>query len=670
MSGYVCRAMYCGGGSRSDYRTVDVLPAAPQRQWWDHHRAGVVGICISSFFLFLPRYWQTSTAGNSAYPYPSLRSLAYTLYYSLKAVSGGQEIDVLETIEPGSLSPLFQLVYFVLNYGYFLAAPLLTSGLILSMIGDLADQFRCRIGRGRKYYVFSELNGNTMNLAEKIRAKQPKGMLVFCGTKNADKDLLSRAKTMGAAVLYAPCVGAKLSSGWKSLQFYLLSADEDVNLRCAEDLIRKYKNKSNRPLVINAFAESGTGIQMVESMDKENIGVRFIDGTALLCSELLLRHPLNRLPADRKTISLVIIGCDKLGMRMLKTAAWCGQAEGLALKLRVYDRNAETLKKRLQAQCPELMDHCDLDFVTVDARTAELETAVIDPGKGSPEATCIVMAMGDDELNIAVAERMFRLFRHHNRYGWNPLILARIRNANKSEVYKEQENPYLKARNISPFGGVEEVFADSTLFHSYLENLSFAVELCYCGLLPEKDPATMTVRELREYWRSDAVRVARSQFLQSEYNRRSSMAAALHIPVKLRSVGLMPEEETIPSPETACRFCNALKQDPGLLEKLARNEHARWNQFMRSEGYVRADWEDLQCFYPALEKKNNQDALGKRHLCLVDWEQLGEVNRQYLTLEPPVRKDFKKSDYEIVRRIPDIILLAKRMEETEPEDLL
>lgn len=633
----------------------------------------LTGICFASFFLFFPCYWIMSQAHlvneQLSYP-PLLRSLAYTLYYSLKSIGGGQEIDVMEELVFSSSPSLIRSLYFALNYGFFVAAPLLTSSLIVSLIGDIADQLRCRIYCGRKYHVFSELNSNTLRLAQKIKASYPKEMLVFCSTKDAAKEQLSKVKSIGALALYAPCTEAKLRFRKKHIQFYLVSSNEDINLRHTEELIRKYRDKTDGTYVINAFAESGTGIQMVENMDRGNIGVRFVDATALLCSNLLLQHPLYCIPEGSDTISVVLVGCDRMGMRMLKTISWCGVMEGHQLKIRVYDKNASFLQKKLSAQCPELIENCDLVFVTVDAQTSDLEASILDPHTGSADATYIIMAMGDDELNISVADRLSRLFRHQNSYAWMPQILVRIRNSTKSDIYKEQENPYMKQRRIFPFGGTDDVFSDGMLHHSYLENLAFAVDLCYSGLLPEKDPSSMSTKELQAYFVSDVVRSSRNRFLQSEYNRRSSMAAALHILAKLYSCGILSAAQTIPTPETARSFRNALSECPELLDALARNEHLRWNQFMRSEGYAQATWDDLLHFFPVLEKKNNQDALSKRHLCLVDWEQLDDINQRYLHLDPPVKKNFKKSDYDLILGIPDILLLAEGMKDFTPEDLV
>ena len=133
-----------------------------------------------------------------------------------------------------SVHPVIRWLYFVLNYGFLLAAPLLTSGLVLSLVGDLGDRFRCRIYSNSRFHVFSELNGNALALVEKIRERSPKELIVFCNTKNVDKDLRRKARDAGAVLLYAVCTSERLHLGRKHIRFYLVSANEDENLRDAE----------------------------------------------------------------------------------------------------------------------------------------------------------------------------------------------------------------------------------------------------------------------------------------------------------------------------------------------------------------------------------------------------------------------------------------------------
>ena len=625
----------------------------------------LIGICISSFFLFLPTYWSTSQDWIQAIEleesvnwYPKLRTFVYSIFYCLKVVGGGQEIELLENIKIAK--PFFRFVYMILNYSYFIAAPLMTSGLALSLIGDLWDRVRYRIQLRRNYHVFSHANTVCLRIAAQIRKRYPNQVIVFCSGKDVDKKVLLQIRKLNGLCIYAPCDGLRLPVGKKNIEYYLADPNEDTNLRTAERMIVKYRDKTGPQIVINALAASGTGIQVVESMAKGHIGIRFIDATALMCSDLLLRYPLHPSSAADDHISVAVMGCGRTGMQLVKTVAWCGQLEGKTLKIRVYDHNAEAAEQRFLALCPELPKSCDIAFHSVDVSTADFENMLMDPVNGCPDATYCVVTIGDDEENLATAERIYRRYRTHNRFGQTPTILARVRTATKAEVYTDADNTYLSARGIHTFGGISEALSAGLLFHSALELMSFAVNLSYWKLLPEKDPSEMTDREWKDYLMSRDVARCWSDFLHSEYSRRSSMAAALHIPAKLRNRNLMPEEEMLPSDDTARSFRRALQTDPALAESLARNEHQRWNCFMRSEGYCSASWEELLCFYPQV--RNNQDPLSKRHLCITDWENLDALNRKYLELDPPIRKNFKQSDFDLIHDIPKIILLTNRLE--------
>ncbi len=624
----------------------------------------LVGIFVSSFLMFLPVYWEASQQVLESIPhpqgawYPKLRTLVYSLVYGLKAVGGGQEMSLLE--QQDISVPFLRFMYTVLNLTFYVAAPVMTSGLVLSLVGDVWDRIRYRLHFRGNFHIFSGPNSISINMAKQIRKKDPKAVVVFCQCKGIDKKYLEQLRLLGGLCLYAPCETLKLPFGKKNLELYLVDADEDNNLRGAERLIVKHRREEKCRITLNVQVTSGTGIQVVESMDKGSLGVRFFDGTALLCSNLLLRHPLYDLPADRDTISVAVIGCGRTGVRMAKSVAWCGQMDGKKLKLRIYDKDAAAIEQQFLAQCPELKASCDIGFCQVDMATADFEKQLMDPETGSRDATYCVVALGDDEENMEAAERIFRLYRSRNGYDFTPTILARVRGTTKTEIYSGHENAYLRDRGIHTFGGVEEALAGDTLFHSSLEWLSFAVDLCYWGLLPEKDPTDMTNRELKAYLAEENVAMCRKAFLHSEYARRSSMAVALHIPVKLHSCGILPAEEYLPSDETARNFRKALEADPTLAERLARNEHQRWNSFMRSEGYRSASWEELKAFYPQVQ--NNQDPLSKRHLCITDWENLDALNEKYLALNPPKRKDFKKSDFDLIRGIPKIVMLANRLE--------
>lgn len=623
----------------------------------------VLGLFFSGAVLFFPYYYFHDADMGSL-----IRALSYSVRAGFKTISGGLDTslidDVIGSVQPFA-SPLCRAIYKALLYIYIGLGPVLTSGLLISFISDFAERFSYLVSFKRKYHVFSQLNEESLNIARRVREKNPKDGIIFCEGNGVNEALALEAKDIYAIILRASCDGLRVHFWKRNLEFYLVSEDNDRNIRLAEELICIYRNSKKKIVVINAFAESGTAIRVVEKMNKGRIGMRFIDRTALICSQLLLQEPLYDIPEDKKLASLMIAGCGKTGLQMLKTAAWCGASAKHGLKIRVYDKDAEHIEKSLKAQCPELTDNCDLAFVSCDVDSDAFEKLVFDEKQGSPDATCVFIATGDDERNIDLAERLYRMFRCHNEYGETPKILSRVRSSVKSDIYVAENNKYLEERNIRLFGSLNSVFNHSSLFHSQLERLSFAVELCYNGLLPANNPYDMSLKELENYLSQENVVKCRNNFMHSEYMRRSSMAAALHIPEKLHGCGIIDRRQPFLDNQVADKFEKLLAGNENLLESLAYLEHSRWLAYMRSDGYCRADWDEFMQFYPKLENKKTQDELSKRHLCMVDWSQLDELNEKYNSLNPPKKRDFKDSDRCIVSNIPTIIRLTNLLEETD-----
>jgi len=88
------------------------------------------------------------------------------------------------------------------------------------------------------------------------------------------------------------------------------------------------------------------------------------------------------------------------------------------------------------------------------------------------------------------------------------------------------------------------------------------------------------------------------------------------------------------------------------------------------------------------ENERDRDDLSKRHLCLVDWDQLPEVSRKYNEhaeaycreynlhrkafekVKEFKAKNFQDSDFGIVKNIPMIIRLANRLKKTKLDEEL
>lgn len=591
----------------------------------------MLGILGCTFFMILPTDWGDETL---------LHRILSALLYSFKALGGRQDINQLNTV---ILPEQWKTAYITLNDICFALAPILTSGLVISGFGDMGERMRYFFRFGKTCHVFSELNENALSLAKGIKQKQGLKTIVFCNTKNADKKLIEKARKMGGILFHKKCEDLRLNWKHRCFQFYLIAEDEDANITAAISAVEKHPKAGVGRLTINAFAQSGSNINMAESLKKGNITLRFIDEIALFCNHLLFEHPLYDLPEGRKDISVLLIGGGRCGLQMLKTMVWCGQIEGYSLKLRVYDKNAEKIKKEFYALCPELKGkEYDIDFITADVTDDTFEEAL----KESLDATYAVIATGDDQLNITVADSLRGFFRRNNHaYDNTPPIFTRVRSGSKAGNLGH--NQYLNSRGIILFGNTESIFAESTLFNTKLERLALAVHLSYCGGLTLSPKS----KEYKSMVRS---------FETEEYNRRSSMSVALHIPAKLVSCGCLDRKEHALTAEAAARF-EAKKEE--VLDLLAENEQVRWNAFMRSEGHRSTDAATMQGY--AVLLGDHRDKIAKVHPGITDWEQLRGLadayNKVRLDADPKFQpKDFKQSNLDIIGAIPDIIRFAEK----------
>ncbi len=695
----------------------------------------LLGVFFSTFFMVLPTEWIKE---GKVIESPTLYSVLSSLLYSFKALGGRQDIAQLETVQ---ITGLLKTLYIVVNYIMYALAPILASSLILSFIGDTGEKLRYFLSFSKKCYVFSEINENSLTLAKGIKKAEKRVTLIFCNTKKTDKNVLNEAKKLGAITLYKSCKDLILLKRFKEYEFCLVSENEDDNIQVTEDIIAKKNRLKKHKVTVNSFAQSGTNIEVMESMvakkpcavfesgeeafierakiiasqapktklvffnvsndnekfkafseqysvtayatpwnstrldsefegydmslyyyndkgkiSKKGIGfnknhlvaewqeealkIRFIDEIALFCNNLIFNYPLYDVPNGKREIFVLLIGCGRLGTQMLKTVSWCGQIKGYTLKIRVLDKKAKGVKQEFYSLYPE-MNNYDIEFEDVEIESPEFESKV----SAYANASFVCVATGSDDLNLSTAENVYRIIRR-NYSGETPPIFSRVRKTIKSNNF-EEKGSYLKERNIHLFGTTACVFSNDTLFNSTLENLAFAVHLCYNWALNEPKDSFVYKKALND-------------FCTSEYSRRSSMAAALHISAKLGSCGIVAKG-TLPTDSDLLKFEEILKDDV-LKLTLVKNEHDRWNAFMRSEGFRTVDFETVKKYAPLT--RSHKDEAAKLHPCIVSWEELDILQEQYNKLQKQLDlkpSDFKEYDEKIVVEIPQIIRKARQL---------
>jgi hypothetical protein len=132
----------------------------------------------------------------------------------------------------------------------------------------------------------------------------------------------------------------------------------------------------------------------------------------------------------------------------------------------------------------------------------------------------------------------------------------------------------------------------------------------------------------------------------------------LHIFAKLAACGIKIKNK-LPNEEQLRIFEEKIKDD-NFKNELINNEHLRWNTYMRSEGYIVADFETMKTY--AHITNSHKDEQAKLHPCILDCDELNhfqqKYNSEYAKLNLP-KKDFKQNDTLIVSQIPQIVENAK-----------
>lgn len=608
----------------------------------------LLGVFFATFWCVLPTEW--IKPGKEVFNAP-LYTVLSSLLYSFKALGGRQDIAQIETI---ALSGVFKAVYIVMNYITFTLAPILTSSLILSFVGDTGEKMRLALRFSNKCYIFSEINENSLALAKGIAKKTSNKTFVFCNTKDASKDLITKAKELGGITLYKSCEDITISKRFKKYEFCLISAAEDDNIKSAESIIAKHSDTNKTKIIVNAFVESGTNVKFLENVLKtkpennSNFELRCIDEIALFCNHLIYNHPLYNTKNNCNTISVAIIGCGRTGTRMLKTIFWAGQIDSYSLKIRVYDKNADKIKEEFYKQCPGLKNEETIKFVKADVDTLDFKEKLL-AHENSLDATYIVVAMGDDQLNLSISDELYRMYRRELEFKDEnmPDIFARVRSEKKTSNYFKNSD-FLKERHINLFGTAESIFSEQTLFNTELENLTFAVHLAYWDALGYKKGS----KKYKQVYKN---------FITSEYDRRSSMATALHIPAKLCMCEQIPKTNgNNLNSKNIKIFAKCLANDHELCNKLAKNEHIRWNAFMLSEGYEPTTTDEMFKF--ADITGSNRDDLSMLHPCITDWDSLDNIEKEFNARYNKDKK-FKYYDENIVKSIPEIWKKVQKMKE-------
>lgn len=528
------------------------------------------------------------------------------IYFALKSIWMNQDTSILEILD---LSNVYEVVYFIVINALFILMPILTTGAILAFLSDIFIKFKLKMAQKKDLYIFSELNEKSEMIAKRLK-RTNNCAIIFACSKNRETSIKS-------VMLEEKITDIKIKNDNNLLTFYAISSDEEENINYALELIHKYKNRANTKIyVVNRTLEAPT---ILDSVDKGKITVEIINEIEREIYNLLDTKPLYE-NAINETISVLVVGCGKVGKEFLKTATWCGIMPGYKYKAIVIDIRADEIEENIKVEAPEFLDNYNISFVNADIKSEK----AIETIKQVEDINYILVAMENDDKNLEVAILLRRLFL--KLYNRKPSISLWIENEYKQEQVTNLVNERNLSYELNAFGSIKDMYYDNIIVDSKIEKLAKQVHLAYS---PEDT-------EFEEY-------------NKREYFKRSSRANALHMKYKIYSI-------------LKDNFTNDMKENQKLFKEiysdeiedlLIKNEHDRWNAYERSIGYCLASIEKVREYYP--ETGRHENSLACLHPALVENDELDIISNELKELIPDI--DLRYSDKKIVNAMINKIKL-------------
>ncbi len=426
-----------------------------------------------------------------------------------------------------------------------------------------------------------------------------------------------------------------------------MSESDEINLNDCLELLNKLSAKDNMKIyVLSSKPEAYMIIDSVISQKYSEIKnekkepalqVEVINETERSVLQRLTELPVEKIfKANKKEVTVLLVGLGEFGKAFLKNIAWCFQVTGYSLKIVAIEKNKEIFSQ-IELESPELVRNYDIIPIQETCETA-MNSKLLD----NYDIDYAVVATGTDEnsFNIAIALRRYFWLRNDE----NVQIDVLIRNGYRSKNIDILKNEKNKDYNLDTFGTIESDNWAETIINSDIDKMAKVVH----HIQNENDGATEPEEKNWDPYFID--------YHKYEYNRKSSRATAVHVKYKLYSI--LKEKYVSDDMEQNLANYEKLISDKDIQKILAFNEHDRWAAYMYGDGYRIATTEDVEKYYEKMGR-DHKNTLAKLHPALVGNEDLGRAEREINDLIGKLtgkkgHKDFVNSDYKIVQRLTEI----------------
>ena len=500
------------------------------------------------------------------------------------------------------------------------------------------------------WHIFPEPDANSIRMAHSLN--NPRHLCIFLRAKRTDLDaeVLSSLQDINY-FLYPRDEVRFFLRPWRwqhPCRIYFLSENTDENFSRMRDLLDSLKGKKflwpTQFQPADAFrqelyllSETESAPMLIDHLRKMMVNgdqprpifahteLQLLDRFRATGYDLLRTQPLWKFASEGQ-LNILVLGFGRIGREFFRAACSLGVLHDCNTTFTLCDQLIGRKLTPFQAQCPELSKSVMYQGRRINANSDSLDRLI-----KSKDFHYIVVALGDDELNIRTASRMMR---HYRRCHWKylagegdrviqPMICVNIEDSIKHDYTTALwEKAELDGPTLHVFGGLDEIFTPKVLMPKELWEKARRLHRLLSG---QKTP-----------W--------------DEYQRRSSIACAAHAEYLVDSL-CSKDEHTTYSKQLS-------KLD---LDQLTDTEHRRWMAYVRSEGLRLTSFEEACAYHGQSGTSNHVDILGQLSPCLVDttaeldklWN---DLNRRW----PDDYRDkpsFRASDRQVVEKAEYIVSL-------------
>ncbi len=575
-------------------------------------------------------------------------------------------------------------------YGVYAAVlnfmvPVAGGAILFEVIREFSPKLQLTVANCRRLtdkYYFSELNDNSIALAQSIISYKKRGVcVIFTDAYAGDGDeggaeRIAKARSFGAICIKDDLLHIRLHG--RSKKIFLIDRSENDNLQTLAALLEKDDKKIGEAEIYvfssdDAFSHLDEEVSFLvnkriktlrkrykdlnetkyekpsekdekpsekdeKSAETEDdyvkktlptvIPVNGIRNMAVnLLSDVPLYEPIIDKDADaegKKSLNVTILGSGVIGTEIFLNSYWCGQMLDCRMKITVVSKEKRNKRSgykgegdfegRINNINPDIMatvkpdskllkynetsyspPYFSYDYKEYDVLSDDFSTFM--SKKGLLDTDYFIVALGSDEDNFAVADRLRRLVGVHHLFKakHNKTViayviyntdLARVLNCDNLHKYSpESETPDIL---MYAFGSLESVYSVKNVFFEGKADAAYDAADAYYGRnLNEEEHSKNKEKRFRDIYtyQADLTKVYHRQY--KEYSAGFHKVSVFSAKDVIKECHTGPEEEYLRYIMTEKADKEGKKQR--MIHRLAWLEHRRWCAYMRIKGFRAPD---------------------------------------------------------------------------------